>query len=71
MESLSRVSNQCVRHRVVFIVKSETPGSFLAFALEADRRVKLHSNRQVPLEGLLVVLEPHLLVVVDLVLVSD
>ena len=65
VESLARVPDQCVGHRVVFIVKCEAPWRLLAFAFEADGRVELDPDGQVPLEWSLVVLEPHGLVIVD------
>ena len=68
MEGLSRVSNKCVWNRVILIVKSETPWSLLALAFKSNSSVELHTNRQVPLERLLVILKPHFLVVVDQVL---
>jgi len=70
VECFPRVPDNCVRHRVVFIVEDQAPRGLLAFPLQAHRRIKLHANRKVPLQRLLVVLEPHLSIVVKLVLRS-
>ena len=68
MKSLTRVPDQSVGRRVVLVMKSETPGSLLRLPRQTNSRVKLDTNRQVPLKCLLIVLEPHLFVVIHLVL---
>ena len=65
VESLASVPDQRIWHRVVFVVKCQAPWGFLAFTLEADGRVELYPDWQVPLERPLIVLEPHGLVIVD------
>ena len=68
MEGLARIHNQCVRGGVILVVECEAPGRLLSLALKAHGCIELHPNGQVPLNGSLVVLKPHLLVVVDKVL---
>ena len=68
VEGLPCIANEGVGHWVVLVMESKTPWRLFTFLLEADRRVELNSNREVPLQGFLVVFEPHLLVVVDAIL---
>ena len=49
-------------------MESQTPWCLFAFTFEADSSVELNPDGQVPLEGLLIVVEPHGFVVVDQVL---
>ena len=65
VKCLTSVAYKSVRDRVILVVESQAPRGLLALALQADRRIELDTDGQVPLERLLVVVEPHGLVVVD------
>ena len=65
VKCLASVAYESVRNRVILVVESQAPWGLLALALKADRRIELDTDGQVPLERLLVVVEPHGLVVVD------
>ena len=65
VKCLASVAYESVRDRVILVVESQAPWGLLALALQADCRIELDTDWQVPLERLLVVFEPHGLVVVD------
>lgn len=62
------ILDESVRRWIVLVVESEAPGGLLALAGQTYGRVELDSDRKVPLQRLLVVLEPHLAVVIDFIL---
>ena len=70
MKSLASIANQSVWNRVVLVMEGQAPGCLLALTLQSNSRVKLYANGQVPLEWLLVIIEPHSFIVIYQILWS-
>lgn len=68
VEGFVSVSDQRVWSWIILVVEGEAPGCLLRLAGQTHGRIELCSNGKVPLERPLVIFEPHLFVVVNLVL---
>lgn len=65
---LAHIADHWIWLGIVLVVEAQAPRCFVAFLLEADGCVELHSDGHVPLEGPRVVVEPPASVVLYLVL---